>query len=323
MEINYDLIIKYLVKKTDNIKPKNKLNTFITQKSIFNYSINFPDKFKELFTDKFYRYGITTHDYENNNISFWASFLTLIDKNFIIPYNNDEFSIINKFKNELVEKYMKSKLSSLIKSFDKNDLRERMKLDPDIYILQYITDILDINLLIFDFESTNIYSVYHKDMMNPWKQTILLSKFKNYWEPIMMVKNKSETQRLFDYNDNVIKKIIHTENLIEYFEKNKSDKEFMFIDNINDVLLIEKKKLKIPETQLIEDSDSSVKTDDENNVFVKKEELEKINKLNKSKINKMRVQELWDIIGKLNIVIEKKNPTKAILMDSILNKIGT
>lgn len=138
-----------------------------------------------------------------------------------------------------------------------------------------------------------------------------------------MVKNKSETQRLFDYNDNIIKKIIHTENLIEYFEKNKSDKEFMFIDNINDVLLIEKKKLKIPETQLIEDSDSSVKTDDENNVFVKKEELEKINKLNKSKINKMRVQELWDIIGKLNIVIEKKNPTKAILMDSILNKIGT
>ncbi len=37
----------------------------------------------------------------------------------------------------------------------------------------------------------------------------------------------------------------------------------------------------------------------------------------------MKVQELWDIIGKLNIVIEKKNPTKSILMDSILSKIGT
>jgi hypothetical protein len=159
--------------------------------------------------------------------------------------------------------------------------------------------------------------------MNPWKQTLLLSKFKNYWEPIMMIKNKSETKRVFDYNDNVIKKIIQTENLIEYFEKNKTDKEFMYISNINDVLSIEKKKLKIPETQLIEDSDSSVKTDDEDNIFVKKDELEKIGKLNKSKINKMRVQELWDIIGKLNIVIEKKNPTKSILMESILSKIGT
>ena len=221
MEINYDLIIKYLVKKTDNAKPKIKSDIFITQKSIFNYSTNFPDKFKELFTDKFYRYGITTHDYENTNISFWSSLLTLIDKNFIIPYNNDEFSLINQFKNQLVEKYMKSKLSSFNKSFDKNDFRERMKLDPDVHILQYISDVLDINLLIFDFETLNVYTIYHKDMMNPWKQTILLSKFKNYWEPIMMIKNKSETKRLFDYNDNVIKKILHTDNLIEYYEKNK------------------------------------------------------------------------------------------------------
>jgi len=323
MEINYDLIIKYLVKKTDNVKPKNKSNDFITQKSIFNYSTNFPDKFKELFTDKFYRYGITTHDYENTNISFWSSFLTLIDKNFIIPYNNDEFSLINQFKNQLVDKYSKSKLSSIIKSFDKNDLRERLKLDPDIYILQYIVDILNINFIIFDFESINVYTVYHKDIMNPWKQTVLLSKFKNIWEPIMMVKNKSETQRLFDYNDNIIKKIIQTDNLIEYFEKNKIDKEFMFISNINDVILIEEKKLKINETPLLEDSESSVKTDDEDNVFVKNEELEKINKLNKSKINKMKVQELWEIIGKLNIVIEKKNPTKSILMDCILSKISS
>jgi hypothetical protein len=323
MEINYDLIIKYLVKKTDNVKPKNKSNDFITQKSIFNYSTNFPDKFKELFTDKFYRYGITTHDYENTNISFWSSFLTLIDKNFMIPYNNDEFSLINQFKNQLVDKYTKSKLSSIIKSFDKNDLRERLKLDPDIYILQYIVDILDINFIIFDFESINVYTVYHKDIMNPWKQTFLLSKFKNIWEPIMMVKNKSETQRLFDYNDNVIKKIIQTDNLIEYFEKNKIEKEFMFINNINDIILIEKKKLKINETPLLEDSESSVKTDDEDNIFVKNEELEKINKLNKSKINKMKIQELWEIIGKLNIVIEKKNPTKSILMDSILNKISS
>jgi hypothetical protein len=332
MEINYDILIKYLVKKSvnseNNAKQNNKSNTFITQKSLFNYSVNFPEKFKELFTDKFYRYGITIHNYENTNISFWSSILTLIDKNFIIPYNNDELSLINQFKTQIIDKYMKSKLSSSLKSFDKNDLRERFKLDPDIYILQYIVDILDINFIIFDFETTNVYSVYRKDMMNPWKQTLLLSKFKNYWEPILMVKNKTNTQRLFNYNDNIIKKILQINNLIECFEKDKIEKDFLFIDNINDLVLIEKKKLKIPETpqitntELIEDSESSVKTDDENNIFVKKDELEKISKLNKSKINKMKVQELWDIIGKLNIVIEKKNPNKLILMTSILSKIG-
>ncbi len=342
MEINYELIIKYLAKKNinpdTNVKQKNKSNTFVTQKSIFNYSNNFPDKFKELFTDKFYRYGITTHDYENNNVSFWSSVLTLIDKNFIIPYNNDEISLINQFRTQIVDKYAKSKLSPILKSFDKNDLRERFKLDPDICTLQYITDILDVNFIIFDFESVNVYSVYQKDLMNPWKQNLLLAKFKNYWEPIMMVKNKGETQRLFDYNDNIIKKILNTEDLVEYYEKDKTEKDFMFIDNINDLISIEKKKLKVIEpepkieikiqskSELIEDSsdtESSVKTDEDENVFVKEDELENIKKLNKSKINKMKVQELWDIIGKLNIVIEKKNPTKSILMDSILSKIGT
>ncbi len=352
MEINYDLIIKYLVKKNNNeeVKYKNKsnsyantntntnTNTFVTQKSIFNYSNNFPQKFKELFTDKFYRYGITTHDYENNNISFWSSLLTLIDKNFIIPYNTDEVSLVNQFRNQVVDKYTKSKLAPILKSFDKNDLRERFKLDPDIHTLQYLVDVLDINFLIFDFETTNVYTVYHKDMMNPWKQTLMFAKFKSYWEPIMMVKNKGETQRLFNFNDNILKKFIQTDDLIEYFEKDKSQKDFMYINNINDVILMEKKKLKINDNEeetnkptpqqnpeLINDSndsESSVKTDSEEAIFVKKDELDEIKKLNKSKINKMKVQELWDLVGKLNIVIEKKNPTKTILMDSILNKIG-
>jgi len=62
MEINYELIIKYLTKK-DSSK-----NNFITQKNIYSYSTNFPDKFKEYLTDKYYRYGITVYDNENNNI---------------------------------------------------------------------------------------------------------------------------------------------------------------------------------------------------------------------------------------------------------------
>lgn len=330
MEINYDLIIKYLVKKNKtDTQNKPKPNNFITQKNIFNYSVNFPDKFKDILSDKFYRYGITQNDNENNNISFWSSILTLVDKNFIIPYSSDELEIVNKFKIQLVEKYSKSKISSFLKNLDKNDIRERFKLDQDIYTLQYLVDILDINILIFDFDSLDIWSVFHKDMMNPWKKTILLAKFKKYWEPIMMVKNKGETERLFDYNNSVIKKILTTDNLIKYYEGTKINKQYILNDDVYDIVQQEKTKLKIKEpeqpAELIEedsDTDSSVHTDSNEDVFTKEDELEELKKLNKTKLNKMKVDDLLQIIEKLKIVVTKKNPTKTLLVETILSKLN-
>ena len=74
-------------------------------------------------------------------------------------------------------------------------------------------------------------------------------------------------------------------------------------------------------------SDSSVHTEDSEDeskkYFVKAEELDEFKQLNKTKMTKMKVAELVDITKKLNIVITKKNPTKAVLMESILNKIST
>jgi hypothetical protein len=336
MEINYDLIIKYLVKKNSKgeSNTKSKPNNFITQKNIFNYSVSFPDKFKDLLTDKFYRYGITVNDNEHNNISFWSSILTLVDKNFIIPYSSDELELITQFKTQLIEKYSKSKLSTFLKDLDKNDLRERFKLEQDIYTLQYLVDILDINILIFDWENQNIYSMYHKDKMNPWKKTILLAKFKKYWEPIMMVKIKGEIDRLFDYNNSTIKKILTTEN-ISYFEGDKINKQFILNDDVYSIVQQEKSILKVKEPivedlkesqtkELIDedsDTDSSVKTNDEADVFTDEDEFEKLKKLNKTKLTKMKLDELIKLVDKLKIVITKKNPTKGILIDTILAKL--
>ncbi len=362
MEINYDLIIKYLVRNTNtntnpNTNTNNKMHThlnktektdksnnFLTQKNIFNYSPSFPDKFKNILTDKYYRYGITSYDNENNNISFWSSILTLIDKTFIIPYNTDEHELINQFKIQLIEKYAKSKLSSFLKSLDKNDFRERFKLEPDINVLQYIVDILDINMLILDFESNDIFSVYHKDIMNPLKQTLMFAKYKNFWEPIMLLKVKGNIQRLFDVNDSTIKKILYNDSTIKYYEGDKIKKDFIVFDNMDDIIKLEKTKLKIQEPELVpvvvtkvaeveefndenqSDSGSSVLTDSDQNMFVENDELEEIQemkKLNKTKMNKMKLAELLELSNKLNLPITKKNPTKAILIDSILNKITT
>jgi hypothetical protein len=332
MDINYEIIIKYLSKKVINVNDKQKYNqqtSFITQKNIYTYSHTFPAKFKELLTDKFYKYGITVYDNENNNISFWSSIITLLDKNFIIPYINDECELINQFKLQLIELYNKKLLSDFIKKYDKNDLRERFKLNPDLIVLQYIVDILDINIIIFNFKTETINVLYSKDIMNPWKQSILLANDDMFWEPIMCIKSKNTIIRLFDYNSQTFKKIINN-NLITYLDGSIIGKKFICINNLSDIIEIEKKKLNImsKESKLLLDnnSDSSVHTDediDDNkivNIFIKEDDFYG---LNKTSMNKMKISELIILTNKLNIVITKKNPTKAILMESILNKINT
>ena len=332
MDINYEIIIKYLSKKVINVNDKQKYNqqtSFITQKNIYTYSHTFPAKFKELLTDKFYKYGITVYDNENNNISFWSSIITLLDKNFIIPYINDECELINQFKLQLIELYNKKLLSNFIKKYDKNDLRERFKLNPDLIVLQYIVDILDINIIIFNFKTETINVLYSKDIMNPWKQSILLANDDMFWEPVMCIKSKNTIIRLFDYNSQTFKKIINN-NLITYLDGSIIGKKFICINNLSDIIEIEKKKLNImsKESKLLLDnnSDSSVHTDediDDNkivNIFIKEDDFYG---LNKTSMNKMKISELIILTNKLNIVITKKNPTKAILMESILNKINT
>ena len=290
MEINYELIIKYLVKK-NMTNPSKPGDIFTTQKNIYTYSTSWPDTFKQLFTDKFYRYGVSIHDPDNNNVSFWSSVVTLLFNEFIITYTEDENTIINNFKCQILEKYKPNKLSSFIKKLDKNDFRERFKLDPDNNVLQYIVDILNINLLIFDFKDNLIKAVYPDDVMNPWKQTLLLSKYNNLWEPIMSLNSKGDQQRLFDYNNIIIKKILYTKDLIIYISP---DKVFNIIGDINDVISMEDYKINNNESNKI--------------------------KYDIKKLNKMKLTELVDLSKEFNIIVDKK-PTKAILINLIQEKL--
>ncbi len=333
MEINYEIIIKHLCGKNTKTNGKNAAkepNPFQTQKNIYTYANTFPEPFKKILGEKFYRYGVTTSDNEHNNISFWSSIMTLLDKNFIIPYTTDEIPMINQFKTQLINAYDKTKLSDFIQKLDKNDIRERFRLNPDLLVIQYVCDMLDINIWIFDFKSEKIQVVYPKDIMNPWKQSLFFANYNISWEPIMCVKSKGNITRLFDYNHSVFKELIGTDG-IEYFQGTQIGKEYICIDNIGDVIVQEKQKLGITNVKLLteesdDESTDSVHTDNNSDeatkYFVKADELEEIKKLNKTKMNKMKVSELVDLTKKLNIVISKKNPTKAILMESILSKIS-
>jgi hypothetical protein len=279
MEITYDLIIKYLCNNP-------KLNNFITQKNIFTYATDFPIKFKNFLNDKFYRYGITVYNNENENISFWSSILTLIDPEFLIPYDNDELIMISAFKTQLLEKYKKSEN-------DKNLIKENFK-KPDTLVLQHLVNIININLIIFDFEKEEIYAVYDDEIMNPWKPSLLLAKHTEYWEPIMHLKN-GEIQRLFDYNDIFFKKILCGDIIKQPFN---------YIINIADVVKFEKNKHKI--------SDNENDNTDINN---------KYKSYTLSKLNKLKISDLSDIMIELKIDIIIK-PKKAELVKLIADKLN-
>lgn len=294
MEINYNLIIKYLCKKTD---------TFITKNNIFNYANTFPEKFQNILSDKFYRLGITVYDKTNNNISFWSSLLTLIDKDFSVSFNNNEGSIINNYKNELLDNFNVSKDNKYKIFTDKTILRDKLNKVPDFELLEYIVTILDINFIIFDFKSFDIYSLYNGNKMNPFKSILLFAKYDNYWEPIMIIKDKVNIQRSFNYNDHNIKKILDSTE-ISYYDNHK---EYNLMTP-QDVICVEKAKL--------------CKTDDTNidEIFVNPNTVN-YKTLNKTKLTKMKLEEVKKIIEELNIVIPNVKYTKALLIDLILNKI--
>jgi len=285
MEINYETIIKYLA----DIKSKEETKT--TQKNIYTYLKTFPSKFQELFCDRTYKYGITIYDVNNNNISFWTSLLTLIDSTFIVPFNEDEVAIINNFKKDLLEKYPAKY------TIPKNEIHERLKLEPDYIMLQYIVDLLDINMIIFDFKENNITSLYKSYIMNPLKPTYLFAYNDAFWEPIMVNSTKSII-RDFSYNDTIIKKILSED--IKYYENKK---EFLVNDNINVVIENEKKLLKKEEPK-------------SNTLFIKEEPVV-TSELSSAKLTRMTKDKLIEYAKTLNINSDMSKMLKTKIIELI------
>ncbi len=286
MEINYELILKYLANKQSDVN-----STFSTKKN--NNNTYFPDKFKNLLNDNFSRLGVSIYDNDKNNISFWSSLLIVLNKNDLKLQIDNEFQLINKLKNELIEEYNLSSLSYLLKNITKNEIKERMNLVPDEIILQYIVDILDISIIVFDFKTNDINLVYSSNIMNPWKQIVLLANYDILWEPIILNKSNETIYYTFDYNILAIKKILIDES-IKYYKFNKS---ISYINNLNDIVKLEKT------------SDISIKI-----------ESNKTNNdtYNESELNKLKRDELVEILTKYNIVITSKKLTKTQLINMIL-----
>lgn len=306
--MNYNLIIKYLSKQ----KP------FITNKG--EYNNNFPEKFKDnkCLDNTFYRYGITTYNNDKLNISFWSSLLTILDKSFLIPIDNDELYLVKKFIDDIVDK--KTHV----------DMKERVKLVPNSQVFEFVADVLNINLLFLDFKNLTFNVIYPNLYLNPWNKICILAKNDDLFEPVM-----SKENRYFTFDNDIIKNLF-LNNDITYFD---NIKEYILLDTKEKVQEKEdeasvKINTKYKKTLELVDNIKVVKTNKKENEEItgakeitdaiqnnKVETKVDYNHLNKTKLNKMKMDELTELYNELKL--EKNNKMlKADMINNILNYLS-
>ena len=215
--------------------------------------------FKDIFDSNFYRYGIYNYNKEYDNISFISSIIYCIDDNYFIMSKDSLFDNINS-----IRKY----------------------LDKDFQIV----DKLNLNLIIFDFKTNEIKSLYGGEYFNPYKETIFLANYDNYWEPIC-----SKEQKTFNINSPILKNKILFNN-IKYYN---TDKVFSINDNY----------LEIAEENF------QIITEIEDDSFTTQKNM--VNNLTKNKLNKMNKGDILQLINDLNIDIQNLKPTKSKLIELI------
>ena len=274
MEINYDMILKYL----------NKKEQFANKKNLIKFSEEFPNNFKELFGDKFYRIGVT-QTLNDLNISFFSSFMSLFTEEYITLLENEESIRITMLLEEL------SKFTSDIGL--KKKIKEK---ESSIQIMELLVNKFQINLLMFDFVDNQIYTVYPSEIMNPWKPFFLFAKHNKSWEPI-----RNNEKKLFSYNDNAIKKIINHQSIeIKYYEGSIIKKDYFLLDNINEIIKNEFAPNIIDEEPTEEDTEEKVVHDP-------------------AKLNKMTKDEIMAYMKTLNITVTNKKTTKKDLIEMIIS----
>lgn len=250
MEINYNLIIKYLV---------TKKNTFASKKHILLSSDLFPNKFKDLLQNKFYRYGI------NQNNGFYNSLLTLLNKDFIMYNNDEEISEVKQ-------------LSNHVQNININIINDNH--------IKYLCDLLEINILFFDFKNEEIKTMHCENECNPYKPTILIANYDEFYEPIMC---ETDNKKIFSYNDPIIKKFYQLYNIKLNEDLNKLLSEFS------------------PKKIDCEDDSTFIKIGDDN-------------KFNEVELNKLKKDDLEKILKEKNIKINISKTLKKDIIKLILEE---
>jgi len=315
MEIDYNIIIKYL--ENNNNTKKNKKNEFEIKKHLIKYNDLFPQKFNDILQNKFYYYGVT-EIIEKKNVGFFMSILTLLNKDFITYNQSEEIDYMNTFKSSINSKIINSTeftFSLEVENYIKNNNINKKNIINNINVLliQCISEILSSNFIIFDFKDEQIYTIYPDTVLNPYKSTLLFANYDDLWYPIIYELN---SKRIFSYNDIYIKKIYSID--IQYYDKININKCYEMTDNVKEIInTIEEPELNIEDStsESINENDNKIDNSKiDNNLFIKNEN--KI-ELNKNKLLKMTKIELLEILKNRNI----NNVSMKILKNDLIEMI--
>lgn len=163
--------------------------------------------------------------------------------------------------------------------------------EPSLIIdnnLSTFANTICINIIIFDFKNNKIFAVNYGEFFNPWRPTILLAKFDTWWEPIISFDTK-----IFTYSSNkstifknkiLVNEILHLDNNIP----------ITINDNFNEII----------------EMDKLLPT--KNDTFINQTSF------TKNKLDKMKKDELLQILSNMNVDIPIKKPTKKDLISLII-----
>ena len=240
------------------------INIFSLQSGIAMKSNDFPF-FSKLFDDSFYRFGIKSNSNNNINNMLINSILYCLSTDTL----NDTFNDINI-----------NSVEDLVKK-------------------------LDINIIIFDFKNNKIMMEYNNnnDFFNPWKPTIYLANYNEWWEPIVCKDTK-----IFSFSS--VKATILKNNILNETITKMNGDSININDNFNEIIEIEGFMNKVAD--LPNDVSSEVE-EDYNNAFIKENP-----KHTNAQLNKMKKDELIELCKQYNKTINISKPTKKDLIDIIL-----
>jgi hypothetical protein len=254
--ITYDLILKYLVgNNTQSVN--NVCNAINIQSDILKSNF----EFKEYFPYK--KTGV------NKKNSFISSILYLIEDNYKLLSEDEQ----NKL-NDIFLIQLKSKWNSLKKVNNHTNISKEDGFNGfNDKIIPIVSNILLLNIIIIDFENNKFYINGDSEKINKNKGFILITKYKNNYEPV-----SDGDKKIFDFQD------LHLD-IQEIIE----DKSY----TIEEILKLEG----------YHDNNFKVNLDD----------------YNKSKLNKMKKEQLMNLVEILKLNVSEKE-TKNNIIELILSQ---
>lgn len=323
MEINYNTIINILCPNILDSNNESKLTVG---------SNDLPENILELLTsdssEKFYKY-IDDNSFFKKGLkdqNFIRSILVVLDEKFIELDKTEQMDHIKQFIDYIRQKIISTKFKFELKyKFPRNIVIERIDNNDfnDGLIFQLITQILDINIFIFEEveDSVKISTLFYGDNMDPWKNIILLNKQNNEFNPIITINKK-----LFSYNDKVITNLLNNSfSDIEYVNSSYLNKEFSLTDNlesiVDEIIDTSSRINKVDSSEQVESNFKASDLDVEIESIATNPTVSispKKNLFTKTDFKNMKKNEIIDIVKDLKINYSSSD-TKVVLIDKLIS----